>query len=117
MTIFGTTVTPGHILEVMRVAASRTSGRRGEDGPRPGSPNFLTVTCSSATIFFSVDSTYSGESSGRTRQFTVAAASCGSAFKAWPPSSMVATQVVRKVEFHAGEAAATRSIAGCEPEA
>src|SRR5262252_831689 len=99
ITILGTTGTPGHIFEVTRVAASRTSGRRDEDGPRENSPIDLTETCSSATTFLRADSTYSGESSGRTRQFTVAAASCGKAFSAWPPSSMVATHVVRRVEL------------------
>ena len=37
----------------------------------------------------------STDSSGMTRQFTVARAVCGNAFSACPASSMVATQVVR----------------------
>src|ERR1039458_4845698 len=53
--------------------------------------------------------------SGRTRQFTFAAASCGSALRACPPSSIVATQVVRSMEFQTGELPATRSIAAGSP--
>ena len=61
--------------------------------------------------------TYSTESSGRTRQFTLAAASCGSAFLACPPSISVATQVVRSVAFQAVVACATFCIASADPPA
>ena len=36
---------------------------------------------------------------GKMRQLTFAVARCGNAFGAWPPLSMVATQVVRRVEL------------------
>ena len=39
--------------------------------------------------------TDSGDTPGRMRQFTFARAICGSALLAWPPSSSVATHVVR----------------------
>ena len=44
-----------------------------------------------------VRSTSSGSSPGRMRQFTLAAARCGSAFGACPASTIVATQVVRSI--------------------
>ena len=54
-------------------------------------------------------------SSGSTRQLTFAAASCGSAFFACPPSSCVATHVVRSVAFQGVDAFATRAIAAVSP--
>ena len=39
--------------------------------------------------------TDAGDTPGRMRQLTLALAICGSALVAWPPSSLVATQVVR----------------------
>ena len=60
---------------------------------------------------FKVFVTSSTVSSGSTRQFTLAAASCGNAFLACPPSSWVATHVVRSVAFHEVAARATRCIA------
>ena len=89
----------------------------GDGGPIETSPTIVTLTCSSAMTCFSVAVTYSGFSSGSTRQFTFAAASCGSAFFAWPPSSWVATHVVRSVAFHAVVARATRSMASASPSA
>src|ERR1700743_2696953 len=86
ITIIGTTGTPGQILFDDSVMALKRSGRIGEAGPAFDSFIILMLTSSSAAICFRVDSTYSGESSGRTRQFTVAAASCGSALTAWAPS-------------------------------
>ena len=49
-------------------------------------------------------------SSGSTRQLTVAAASCGSAFLACPPSSWVATHVVRSVAFQAVQEGIDRGL-------
>ena len=62
-----------------------------------------------------VSTTSSGRSSGSIRQFTLAAAVCGSALLAWPPSSRVATQVVRSTELNQGEPADSRRIAAVSP--
>src|SRR5438552_18367772 len=102
--MIGTAGTPGHIVSVRRLTALNTSGRIGEAGPLLTSPGFDTFTSASANTLINVLRTYSTESSGSTRQFTFAAANWGSAFLACPPSSSVATQVVRSVAFHAGEA-------------
>src|ERR1700679_2120588 len=117
VTMIGTVCTPGQIFSVVVVTAASTSGRIGEAGLAATGRIEVIETCSSLTTCFSADSTYSGESSGSTRQLTVAAASCGRAFMAWPPSSSVATQVVRRVAFQVGEAAATFCIASVEPAA
>src|ERR1700722_13126104 len=117
MTIMGTTGTPGQIFFEDSVIALKRSGRIGEAGPALDPSIILMVTSSSEAICFRADSTYSGESSGRTRQFTVAAASWGRAFTAWPPSSWVATQVVRRVALNCGVLAARRSIADWSPSA
>ena len=49
---------------------------------------------------------------GRMRQLTVARASCGSALSAWPPSSRVATQVVRICALYGGSARQPRDRGG-----
>ena len=41
------------------------------------------------------------------RQLMFASANCGRALVAWPPESMVATQVVRSMELYFGSAATT----------
>ena len=45
----------------------------------------------------------SGASPGKMRQLTLARAVCGRALGAWPPESMVATQVVRRRAFVVGD--------------
>jgi len=72
-----------------------TSPDRGEAGP--GSAEEITETWipSSAMTRRIAASTSAGTSSGSMRQLTVARARWGRAFSAWPPSSIVATQVVR----------------------
>src|SRR5512143_2243629 len=111
----GTVAAPGHTVLVTADTAFIKSSRNGDDGPGCGAPSIFTATAVSATTRWSVDVTYSAGSSGSTRQFTLAAASCGSAFFACPPSSSVATHVVRNVAFHAVDAAATRAIAAVSP--
>src|SRR5277367_3675426 len=113
--IEGTTITPGHNESVIREISFITSGRIVELGPGEDKRAVLTTTCSSPMAAFSVFNTYSGGSSGITRQFTVAAASWGSAFDACPPSSNVGAQVVRSIAFHLGYCAATWRIASSDP--
>src|ERR1035438_9962286 len=98
ITMVGMARTPGHMLSVMREAARKRSGRIGDDGPASISRPTVIDTWSSATTFFKVARTSSGFISGKMRQFTIAPAVCGRAFRAWPPSSIVATQVVRQGE-------------------
>src|SRR6185312_10349019 len=78
------------------------------DGPRVSSR--LTLTAGSATRSCSFWRTLSGDTPGKMRQFTLARARCGSAFVAWPPSSIVATHVVRSVAFQLGSFADTSAI-------
>ena len=79
-----------HIMEktgAVRVTAAELGGV-------PASTAVI-ETASSAITLFKAPRTFSVESPGSRRQFTLAAASCGSALRACPPSSIVATQVVR----------------------
>jgi hypothetical protein len=87
--------TPGHISTLSRVIVCMTSGLIAEGGLSTAVPLGRTATFSSAMTRASVRPTSSTDSSGMTRQFTLARAVCGSAFSACPASSMVATQVVR----------------------
>src|SRR5512143_3082190 len=75
--------------------APNTSGRSGEAGL--GRAVSIGVTCTVVSLITrtSARSTAAGSAPGSMRQFTVARAVCGSALGAWPPSSIVATQVVR----------------------
>ena len=107
--------TPGQIVVVVVLTAAIRSSRIGDGGAPCGVPSITIETAVSLTIRLSVDVTYSEVSSGCTRQFTFAPASCGRAFLACPPSSCVATHVVRSVAFHAVVAAATRLIAAVSP--
>ena len=58
-----------------------------------------TCTAVSPTTRSSAARVSSAVSDGRMRQFTFASASCGRAFVAWPPESIVATHVVRRIEL------------------
>src|SRR6266545_3550728 len=98
--MLGTTAAPGHIAAVMLSTGSSTSGTSGDGGDGFGSENTLTCTAVSATSRRMVSTTSSGRSSGSIRQFTFAAANCGSALYAWPPSSRVGTQVVRSTALN-----------------
>ena len=77
-----------------RVTAATTSLRSGEASLDIGSPTTFTSTPSPTTPA-SARRTSSIFTPGKMRQLTLAVADCGSAFCACPPSSMVATQVVR----------------------
>src|SRR5215510_13000349 len=46
--------------------------------------------------------TSAGSCPGAIRQFTLADAVCGSALRAWPPESIVATHVVRNIDRYRG---------------
>ena len=95
--MLGMTSAPGHISVVIRSTRLMRSGLSGDGGLAMNSPVAVTVILSLASTRTSVACTSSGFSPGRTRQLTVARAVCGSALLAWPPSSRVATQVVRSV--------------------
>src|SRR5262245_1051882 len=91
----GTTTTVGQSALVTDSIGPMTGGLSGEAGLGVASLTKLTVTFGSATTDSSFAFTLAGNSPGRMRQLTLAAATCGSALVAWPPSSIVATQVVR----------------------
>src|SRR5215813_10548174 len=57
-----------------------------------------TVIAVSPIAFIRPARTSTGSCPGAMRQFTLADAVCGSAFRAWPPESIVATHVVRNIE-------------------
>ena len=99
VSITGTMGTPGHIVAVAASIAAITSGLKGDAGLGLAWPTAVTLTPESATTRSSVRRTASGASPGRIRQFTTALARCGSAFSACPPSSIVATHVVRIMEL------------------
>src|SRR4051812_45060184 len=93
--ITGTTIAPGYSSFVSDSTSVMTSGRSGDGLLGCASLTKATVTLGSATISVSFAFTAAGDTPGRMRQFTFALAICGSALVAWPPSSLVATQVVR----------------------
>ena len=89
----------------------RISGVSGDGGLGFAGAIGVMEISGSATTRLSVASTSSGGSPGKIRQFTVARARCGNAFSACPPSSMVATQVVRRRALYPGVAASRRTEA------
>ncbi len=113
--MLGMTAAPGHMDAVMLSTGSSTSATRGEGGD--GTAGDVTVTCTavSFTTRRIVSTTASGCSSGSSRQLTLAAAVCGSALLAWPPSRRVATQVVRSTALYQAEPAASRRMAAVSP--
>ena len=74
--------TPGHISTLSCVIACMTSGLMAEGGLSTAVPLGMMATFSSPTTRASVRPTSSTDSSGMTRQFTVARAVCGNAFSA-----------------------------------
>ena len=80
---------------VARSTALMTSGVNGDGALATASSIAVTEIFESASTRINVDLTSDGDSPGRIRQLTTARASCGSALSACPPSSRVATQVVR----------------------
>src|SRR5271157_4252548 len=104
----GTTGRPGHIVPSVRAKVAFNSGRRGEGGTATMGMSFLSDVFSATKVIMSLESattlsnvlrTSSGSSPGNTRQLTLARAVCGRALGAWPPESMVATQVVWSSEL------------------
>src|SRR3954463_1919704 len=100
-----TTGSGPHIAETVRSIAVVSSGVSGDGGTATAGTSEpsaawtgtgVMVTFGSAITRCSVARTCSGFSPGKIPQLTFARAVCGSAFGAWPPESMVATQVVRK---------------------
>src|SRR5580704_19195238 len=103
--IEGTTGTLPHKAWTVSSMARVTSGSRGEGGTvtsltsEPSaacSGTSVTTTFGSATARSIVLRMLSGSSPGKIRQLTLARAVCGRAFGAWPPESMVATQVAQQ---------------------
>src|SRR5262245_46982552 len=107
----GTTTAPGYICFVSDSTAVMTSARSGAGGLGLAWPTNDTLIFGSARTSASLSFTEFGDMPGRIRQLTFALASCGSAFLACPPSSIVATHVVRIIEFQYGTCAARRSAA------
>src|SRR5437773_10066027 len=95
----GTTGTPGHICELTASTGPTISRVSGGGGEGVGSCVGVILILSFARTRARVFCTSATGSPGRMRQFTVARARCGRALVACPASSIVATQVVRKVEL------------------
>src|SRR6185437_3458842 len=99
----GTTSTPGKRWWMVAATAFITSGRRGEAGLSTGGGGFTSIfTEGSAIALASVACTAATCTPGKIRQLMFAVARCGNAFNACPPSSIVATQVVRIWPTYAG---------------
>src|SRR3954452_16880519 len=93
--ITGKTIAPGYICLVRDSTTDIRSGRSGEDLLGCASFTKATEIFGSASTSVSLAFTAVGATPGRIRQFTLALAICGSALVACPPSSFVATHVVR----------------------
>src|SRR5690349_8561782 len=102
--INGTTGTPAHISLVICSIGCITAGLSGEGGLGCAVPFGVTLMRLSSTIFTKVCCVWAAVSVGRMRQLTRARAVCGKALSACPPSSRVATQVVRIVALYEGMA-------------
>src|SRR5262245_34328945 len=102
---------PGKSCFVRDSTALMTSGRSGDGLLGVAGLTTDTLICESASTSTSLSRTDAGDTPGRMRQLTLAVASCGSAFGAWPPASRVATHVVRIIEFQYAEAADSRAAA------
>src|SRR6266849_7779722 len=100
----GTTGTPGHIWALTASIGPRISRESGGGDESVGSCVGAILILSFARTRASVLCTSTTDSPGKMRQFTVARARWGRALVACPASSMVATQVVRKVELLPGNA-------------
>src|SRR6478672_2548874 len=95
----GITGTPLNIRPVSVLIGSSSSAVSGDgDVGASFSDGDTTIPVSSSTLMI-VARTESIGTLGNTRQLTSAVAVCGSALSAWPPLSLVATQVVRRIEL------------------
>src|SRR5262249_9568609 len=101
----------GNISLVSDSTTDITSGRSGDGLLGLASPTNETVIFGSASPSTSLSRPEFGDTPGRMRQLTFAVASCGSALVAWPPDSIVATHVVRIIEFQYGSCAERRDAA------
>ena len=87
---------PGKRACTAAVTAAITSWRSGEAGlATGGGGSTVTVADLSSITLTRVSRTLSTGVPGKMRQLMLTLALCGSALSAWPPLSMVATQVVR----------------------
>jgi hypothetical protein len=100
--IDGTIGRPGARRSIALRSAFMTSSRSGEASLGLGLLTSLTCAFGSPIAFTSVDCTDSTDSPGKTRQLMLAVALCGSALGAWPPRSIVATQVVPSCPTYSG---------------
>src|SRR5690348_3258162 len=99
----GATSTPGKRSRMVSVTAFTTSGRNGDGGLSTGGGGRTLISTEGSSITFAsmafTDATWVP---GKIRQLMLPSASCGSALRAWPPSSVVAMQVVRIWPTYAG---------------
>src|ERR1044072_4033939 len=103
----GTIGTPGHSLAASFSIGPMIAGVSGGGGETLlGSWARVTATGAPASSA-SLARTSSTGVPGRMRQLTLAVARWGRALGAWPALTMVATQVVRSIEFHIGSAVTT----------
>src|SRR5690242_15450651 len=116
VSMLGMTAAPGHIAAVMLSIGSSTSGTSGDGGDGTGGDVIATCTPVSLTTRLIVATTLSGDSSGSRRQLMFAPAVWGRALLAWPPSSRVATHVVRRTELSHAEPSESRRIAVVSPD-
>ena len=98
----GITGKPGQFFVVAAFTTLSTFGSIGVYGVLVAAFTAVTLICGSAKTWFSVRSSSATLSTGKTRQFTVAVASCGNAFSACPADISVGTQVVRSVALYCG---------------
>ena len=120
VTMIGTTGTPGHIVRVVRgFTALITSGRKRRGRRARGSSlDRLDLHLrSSATTFFNVLAHVVERVLRQHAAVHRRGGELRQGIEGMTALEHVATQVVRSVEFHAGDAAATRCIAACEPSA
>src|SRR5437879_7871761 len=92
----------------------RTSARVGDGLLGIASPIAVTEILGSFKTRMSVDRTSTGDSPGKSRQFTMARAVCGKALSACPLSRRVATHVVRNNAFSYGSSE-RRAMAALSP--
>src|ERR1700751_2308723 len=101
--ICGTTGTPGHSSALTFSRGPITSGRNGDglvaSDPAPRETIGVTEIFGSLSTSTRALIVSSDVWPGRIRQLTLAVATPGSAFLAWPAWSTVATEVVRKAAW------------------
>ena len=98
--VIGTTGTPGkYWAESFSIGPTMAGSSGGVLASGRSGGTGVTVTPASATTFCSCACTSAIGWPGKMRQLMLAPARCGSALLAWPPSSSVATQVVRSIEW------------------